>query len=436
MRVVVIGAGQVGVSIAQELQHDHDVVVIERSRKRLAFMEQFDVMTIRGNGASLKVLQDINVEESDLLIACTDIDEVNIVACAASTQLGAPFTIARVHDPEYIETWEKGYLGVDFMVCSELLTSERIAQLIGVPLAQAVFVFAEGRILMDELEIQGGSPMANRLIKELEIPKDSKIVGLIRGPKIVIPNGDSEILPGDVMVTVGTPSGVAKLNRQASGESLSKDVVIIGGGRIGYRLASSLEKQGFHPKLVEFDEERSRWLAEQLPNTEVFQADGTDISFLEEERIEDCDVAASVMNTDEKNLLSSLLLKRLGVRKVIAGVVDTHYIEIFERVGVDVAVSARKVIADEIIRFTRSRVTGIPIVEGERAAVREIVVSATSPLIGVPLSESCMPKGAIIGGIVRDHQVIIPGGDDIVEVDDWLIVLSQKEVGSEVEALL
>ncbi len=436
MRIVVIGAGQVGTSIAQELQHDHDIVVIENSKERLARLEHLDVMTFAGNGASLKVLKECEVHKSDLLIGCTDIDEVNIVACAASKQLGAPFTIARVHDPEYIETWERGYLGVDFMVCSELLTSETIAQLIGVPSAMAVYAFAEGRILMDELTIRKDSPLANRAINSLELPPDSKIVGLIRGPKIEIPKAESLIRPGDIMVTAGTPEGVARLNRQASGETIPQDVVIIGGGRIGYRLASSLEKQGLRPKLIEAGEERSRWLAENLLHTEVFQSDGTDVQFLEQERMGECEVAASVMDRDEKNLLSSLLMKNLGVRKVIAGVADSHYIELFQRVGVDVAVSARKVIADEIIRFTKSRITGVPILEGERAAVREVTISDKSPLIGVPLAKSCLPKGAIIGGIVRDHQVIIPDGDDVLQANDWVIVLSEKAIGAEVEQLL
>ena len=436
MRVIVIGAGQVGLSIAQELQHEHDVVVIEQSREQIEQLEKYDVLAVRGNGASLRVLKDNDVKQSDLLIACTDIDEVNIVACAASTQLGAPFTIARVHDPEYIETWERGYLGVDFMVCSELITSETIAQLIGVPSARAVYAFAEGLILMDELVIAEDSPLAHKFLRDLELPHDTKIAGLIREHDMVIPTGDSEITPGDIMVTIGTPEAVAKLNRQASGERLPQSVVIIGGGRIGYRLASSLEKQGLHPKLIEFHPERSRWLAENLPRTEVFQSDGTDIRFLEEEKIGECDVAACVMNMDEKNLLTSLLLKDLGVTKVIAGVMDANYIEIFERVGVDVAVSARKVIADEIIRFTKSQITGVPIVEGDRAAVREVTVSEDSPLIGVPLCDSCLPEGAIIGGIVRDHQVIIPGGHDTVQAGDWLIVLSHKEIGSEVEKLL
>ena len=215
-----------------------------------------------------------------------------------------------------------------------------------------------------------------------------------------------------------------------------RNIVIIGGGRIGYRLALTLEKQGLRPKMIEAGGERSRWLAEQLPRTQVFQSSGTDLEFLESERIGECEAGACVMDKDEKNLLAALLLKSLGVKKVIAGVVDTHFIKVFERVGIDVAVSARKVIAEEIIRFTKSRVTGVSILEGDRAEVLEMTVSRKSPLVGVPLKESCLSKDAIVGAIVRKRQVIIPRGDDAIQAGDRVIIFSKKEAAPEVERLL
>jgi trk system potassium uptake protein TrkA len=436
MRVVVIGAGQVGESIAQALQHDHDVVVIERSTQQLEELQNYDILAIQGNGASLKVLRQAEVDQADLVIACTNIDEVNIVACAGSKQLGAAFTIARVHDPEYIETWERGRLGVDFMVCSELLTSETIAQLIGVHSARAVHAFAEGRILMAELSVEEGSPLAGRPIKTLDLPSGAMIVSVIRRGEILIPGGEDVIQPGDLVVTIGTPEAIGVLNRKASGRPVPHDIAIIGGGRIGYRLAYALERQGLRPKIIEADPERSRWLAEQLPRTQVFRSDGTDLNFLERERIGECEVGISVMDKDEKNLLSALLLKSLGVKRVIVGVADTHYIELFERVGIDVAVSARKVIAEEIIRFTKRRIAGMSILEGERAEVLEMTVSADSPLIGVPLKNTLLPGGAIIGAIVRGSDVIIPHGDDVLQPGDRVIIFSKKEVGAEVERLL
>ncbi len=438
MRVVIIGAGQVGRSIARELQRDHDVVVIERSAQRLALLQQYDVLAIQGNGASLKVLQEAEVDKADLVIASTDVDEVNIVACAGSKHLGAAFTIARVHDPEYIETWERGRLGVDFMVCSELLTSEKIAQLIGVPAAHEIHTFVEGRVLMVELLIEEGSPLAGRPLRALapELPPGARIVSLIRGRQVIIPGGEDVIRPGDHLVGVGTPEAIDRLSRRASGRPLPQSVVILGGGRIGYRLALTLERRGLRPKVVEADPERSRWLAEQLPRSQVFQNDATDLDFLERERLGECDVGVSVMDKDEKNLLSALLLKSLGVKRVIAGVADPDYIEIFERVGVDVAVSARTIIAEEILRFTKSRIAGMSILEGDRAEVLELTVSERSPLVGVPLKEAAFPQGAIVGAVVRGKDVIIPDGAVSLRPGDRVIVFAKKEAVADVEKLL
>ncbi len=436
MRVLIIGAGQVGRSIAQELQHDHDVVVIERSPQRLELLRHYDVLALHGNGASLKMLEQAEAGRADLVIACTDVDEVNIVACAASKQQGAKFTIARVHDPEYIETWESGRLGVDFMVCSELLTSETIAELIGVPAAREVHTFAEGRILMAELSVDADSPLVGRPLKALDLPEGSRIVSIIRDGTVRIPTGEDRIRPGDLIVSIGTPEAIAQLNRRASGAAQAQSVVILGGGRIGYRLALTLERRGLHPKLIESDPQRSRWLAEQLPHTQVFQSDATDLDFLERERIGEADVGVSVLRRDETNLLCALLLKSLGVPRVIVGVSDPNYIRAFERVGVDVAVSARKVVAEEILRFTKSRIAGMSILEGDRAEVIEVTVSEESPLVGVPLKDANFPQGATIGAVVRGREVLIPRGSDALRPGDRVIVFARKDAVPEVEKRL
>ncbi len=322
------------------------------------------------------------------------------------------------------------------MVCSELLTAEKIAQLIGVPAAHDIHTFADGKILMAELPIDEHSPFIEKPIRALELPANSMIASLIRKGKVIIPRGDDVIQAGDSMVSFGGPDAVQMLNRRASGRPVPQTVVIIGGGRIGFRLALRLEKQGLRPKMIEANPQRSQWLAEHLPNTHVFQSSGTNLEFLEQERIGQSEVGVSVMDTDEKNLLSALLLKNLGVKRVISGVTDTDFIKVFERVGVDVAVSARRVIADEIIRFTKRRVSGISVIEGERAEVVESTISSKSPLVGVCLRDSTLPKGAIVGAIVRRNKVIIPRGEDKLMAGDRVIVFSEKAYVPEVERLL
>ncbi|MCL6508346.1 MAG: Trk system potassium transporter TrkA, partial [Bryobacteraceae bacterium] len=426
--------GEVGRSIASALQTDHDVVVIERDPQRIELLQSLDVLALLGNGASLKTLKDAGAEKADLAIASTDIDEVNIVACAAAKQLGAKITIARVQDAEYLQTWKRGSLGVDEMVCSELITSHAIADVIGLRGVRASDEFADGKILMTETVTEENSPLLGLRLREAAIPKDCNVASIIRGNSVIIPRGEDHILAGDRLVLIGTPEAVHEFNRRLHLAPAVKDVLIIGGGRIGFRLAQILQTRGLKPKLIEPDEERSRWLAENLPHTLVFHGDGTDIELLEREGL--CDVAVSVIGTDERNLLCGLLLKRMGVPQVIVRVEDPNFITIFERVGIDIAVNPRRLIAEEIIGFTRGRIEKSLSLEEDRAEVLEIEVSARSPLIGVKLAQAQMPAGVLIGAIVRGGSVIIPRGTDALRPGDHAIVFSTKEAAQQIEKFL
>lgn len=436
MRVVIIGAGEVGRSIAAALQTDHDVVVIEKDPERLQLLQELDVLGIAGNGASLKTLKDAGADRADLAIASTDIDEVNIVACAAAKQLGTKITVARVQDAEYLQTWRRGYLGVDEMVCSELITSHAIADVIGLRGARLSDEFANGKILMTETVVEENSPLIGLRLREALIPPQCNVASIIRGNSVIIPHGDDLLLAADRLVLIGTPEAVHEFHRRLTSFPTVKEVLIIGGGRIGFRLAQILQTRGLKPKLIEPDEERSRWLAENLPQTLVFHGDGTDIELLEREGLHRCDVAVSVIGTDERNLLCGLLLKRMGVPQVIVRVEDSDFITIFERVGIDIAINPRRLIAEEIIGFTRGRIEKSLSLEQDRAEVLEIEISAASPLIGVPLGQAGLPVGVLIGAIVREGRVIIPRGTDALQPGDHAIVFSTKEAISQIEKLL
>ncbi len=434
MKIIIIGAGEVGKSIARALSSDHDTIVIEKERKRLEALKGLDVLALPGNGAHLKVLQDAGAVGSDLFIACTNVDEVNILACGAGKQLGAAFTIARVHDADYLENWQPGQLGVDSMVCSEVLTSEAISRVIGLSEAIDTKEFADGQILMTELLVSENSPLIGLTIKDAGIPDSCNIASLIRDGTVIIPTGNDVILAGDRIVNIGTPEAVKQFNARLGGYEALKDVVIIGGGRIGFRLAQLLQHKDLRIRMIEADEERSRFLAENLTRCQVFQSDGTDLEFLEREKIGSADVAVSVMNKDERNLLAALLLKKLGVKKVIAGVEDPSYVHIFEMVGIDVAVNPRKVLAEEIIKFTKARTEAVSILEQDRAEVLEKRVSKNSPLIGKTLKDT--PPWLIVGAIVRKNNIIIPRGSDSIKAGDKVIVFCTKDKLKELETLL
>jgi len=437
MRVIVIGAGEVGTAIAEALHRENDVVVIERSHTHYEQLQALDVLAVEGNGASPQTLHEAGVGGADLVIACTDVDEINVVACAISKQLGSAMTVARVHDPDYLAHWEKGYLGVDFMVCNELLTAKAVVMVLGVPEAKHVHEFAGGKILMTEIGIRRGSPLAGLTVLESQVPPGCTIASLIRDGEVLIPRGGDIILEGDLLINLGTPEAVSRFNARLSSVRSFRNVVIVGGGRIGYRIASLLEEKGMAPYLIEADPERCLWLSEHLPRTLVLNSDGTDIGFLERERIDTADVAVNVTSTDEKNLLSALLLKQLGVKRVIARVDHATNIEAFERVGVDVAVNPRKLTADEIIRFTRQRGTeAVSILEGDRAEVLELEVPEGSRAAGRSLKEGFFPEGTILGAIVRNGKVVIARGDDALQPGDHAIVFAVGNKVKAVEALL
>ncbi|MCS6903092.1 MAG: Trk system potassium transporter TrkA [Candidatus Bipolaricaulota bacterium] len=436
MRVIVIGAGEVGWSTAQALQADHDVVLIEKNPERFESLQHLDVLALCGNGASLKTLKEAGAETAEIAIACTDIDEVNIVACAAAKQLGTKLTIARVQDAEYLQTWKRGYLGVDEMVCSELITAQAIARLMGLREIRASEEFADGKILMTETIIEENAPIVGLKLKDAAIPPQCNVASILRQGQVIIPRGEDILQPNDRLVLIGTPVAVGEFNRRLSLHPVAQEILIVGGGRIGFRLAQLLQPQGVHPKIIEINEERSRWLAENLPQSIVFHGDGTDLDFLEQEGLGKAEIAASVMGIDEKNLLCGLLLKRLGVAKVIARVEDPDFVTIFERVGIDIAVHPRRLIADEIISFTRGRVEKALFLEENRAEVLEIEVSPKSPLLGVKLAQAQLPAGLLVGAIVRGERVIIPRGSDALRPKDRVILFSTPEAAREIERLL
>ncbi|MCI2429926.1 Trk system potassium transporter TrkA [Candidatus Acetothermia bacterium] len=436
MRVIVIGAGEVGWSTAQALQTDHDVVLIEKEPERFETLQELDVLALCGNGASLKTLKEAGAERAEMAIACTDIDEVNIVACAAAKQLGTKLTIARVQDAEYLQTWKRGYLGVDEMVCSELITAQALARLMGLREIRASEEFADGKILMTETIIEENAPIIGLKLKDAAIPPQCNVASIVRDGRVTIPRGDDVILAHDRLVLIGTPSAVGEFNRRLSLHPTVKDILIIGGGRIGFRLAQLLQPQGLHPKIVEIEEERSRWLAENLPQSIVFHGDGTDIDLLEQEGLGKSEIAVSVIGIDEKNLLCGLLLKRLGVAKVIARVEDPDFVAIFERVGIDIAINPRRLVAEEIISFTRDRIEKTLFLEENRAEVLEIEVSPQSPLLGVKLAQAQLPAGLLVGAIVRAERVIIPRGSDALRPRDRVILFSTPEAAREIERLL
>ncbi|WP_338729541.1 Trk system potassium transporter TrkA [Haladaptatus sp. DJG-WS-42] len=430
MRVIVVGAGEVGSSIAASLADSHEVVVIDIDRDRVeALTYSLDVLAIEGDGADLDTLREAGIEQTDMVIASTDDDETNIVTCGTVKTTSDAFTIARVKNTKYLTTWQskEGAFGVDFLVCTDLLTAESIVRVVGLPATQDVDAFAGGSVLMAQFGISSESPITGQTIRDADRFDSLTFAAILRGDEVVIPRGETTIETDDQVIVIGSPESVRGFAMElAPGQGGNgQDVVIIGGSEIAFQTARLLEARGFHPRLIEDREARALDLAEKLPNTTVMQSDPTDIEFLTREMVGEADIVIAGLESDERNLLASLLAKRLGAKRTVAIVDAGEYVDLFEAVGVDVAVNPREATAEEITRFTRDeQAENVALIESDRAEVLEFEIKAESVLAGRPIQESVadLPEGVVIGAVTRDNRMITPRGDTVIEVNDHVVL--------------
>ncbi|PSP18510.1 Trk system potassium transporter TrkA [Halobacteriales archaeon QH_10_67_13] len=436
MRVIIVGAGQVGTAIAGDLAGDHDVVVIDTDESRVDELQyEYDVLTVAGDGASLPVLERAGVEDADRFIACTDEDRTNLVACGAARTICDPFTIARTKNVDYLRTWERtnDAFGVDYVVCSTLLAAETIVRVVGLPAAVNVKPYAGGLVYMAEFEINEASPIVGQTIAEADRFDSLTFAGLLRDGDAVLPGGDTRFEPEDRVVVIGTPRSVQLFAADAAPEKTpdeADDIVVVGGSEIGYHTARLLGKRRFTPRLVESDPDRARELAERLPDTLVMENDATDAEFLDRERIDEADVLVTTLGTDEQNLLTALLAKRLGCRQIIALVDNAEYVPLFEAIGVDVTVNPRQTTAEEILRFSfESAAENLTVLEGHQAEVLELELEADSPLAGRTIAglDRAIPGSFVVGAITRDRAYVEPRGETTLEAGDRIVVLADTD---------
>ncbi|HET7368034.1 MAG TPA: Trk system potassium transporter TrkA [Gaiella sp.] len=441
MRIVIVGAGQVGSTIVEALHAEHDLSVIDVARERLeALAYRFDVRTIEANGASRKALQDAGIDKADLFIACTSRDEVNLVACTFA-RLEAPkaTTVIRTSNVEYIQLWRAGRLDVDFAVSSELETAHAVSRSIGMPAARQTDVFARGQVQIVEFDVpEGADPTVVGLsLREARLPDDSRVLGVIRGESVTLPRGGEVIEEGDRIVVIGSPQAArAWATLLAPGAGTVEDVVVYGGGQIGTAIARMLHAQRIGVRLIEPDKERAREVAEELPGCRVYNTSGVDPDFLARERIGQAQAGVFAMKEDAKNHYAATLARVHGMPFTIAVVHDAISTEVYERSGVDVTVNPRGVTAEEIVRFAHDpRTQQVTMLEGDRYEVLDITTQPTSEYVGLRFRD--MPiRGAMIGAIVREGTAVFPRGDDVLEAGDRVIVFTETSRVPDVEKVL
>jgi trk system potassium uptake protein len=441
MKVVIIGAGQVGSTVVEALHDEHEITVIDIEGSRLTQLAyRYDVSTVEGNGASRRVLQEAGVPDASLLIACTSRDEPNLIAAMLAKKLAPQIrTVVRTTDIEYLEVWHERQLDVDLIVSSELETAHAISRIIGVPAARQTDVFADGQVQIVEFDVEPGTGngVVGSPLREARIPADSKVASIIRGERMIVPRGEATIEEGDRVIIIGSPRAAREWSAiMARHRRRVDDVVVYGAGRIGVAVARLLLQQSIRVRLIEASPQRAREVAELLPRARVFNATGTDPEFIERERIGNARAAVFSMRDDAKNHYAATLAKLHGVNFTIAIVHDAVSMEVFERAGIDVAINPRQVTAEELVRFAHDpRTLQVAMLEGDRFEILDIIVRAESELVNKPFRELPM-TGALIGAIIRDGVAIFPHGDDMLTPGDRVIVFTESARVPEVERRL
>lgn len=434
MKILIYGATEIGCLLATEFFEDHDVTIIDKEENRAKELSSLDISFVAGNASNIEVLKAADIKNADVFIACSGIDEANIVACLSAKQYGGVRTICFVAKEEYKNTlsFEKNSENsrnffIDYVIWPEELLSQEIFRIVTVAQALDVENFADGRARLLEYKVQPHLSIIGKKVKECSFTKDTLMVGLTRNGELFIPNGDTEICNGDKLIFMGTSNSLNMLAGAFFHEKEAvKNVAIIGGGTVGRILARSLENLKIKTKIVEKDHDRCEYLAENLTNTLVINGDGTNMKLLDEEEIGSADVVISITNNDEKNLLCSLLAKQLGAKRVISRVSKVINVPLFEKVGIDIAISAKNSALNEVKNdLQENNVDILATVEQGQGEVLEIAV--LKEFNGKKIMDIKLPVRAIIGVIQRRNKVLIPKGDTEIHEDDVLIIFTTAE---------
>lgn len=441
MKIVIIGAGEVGFFLAKRLSLEkHDLVIVEVDpEKCAAAQESLDVAVVQGNASSQDVLREAGLESADMLIAASGIDEVNILACMVASKMGVKRKIARVRNPDYYN--ESSLLraqdvGVDLFIHPEEEVIEEITRLLLRASTSEVIEFENGKILVVGLKLDAECPILNTPLKEIgseEQRKNFRIVAILKGEKTIIPTGDDFFSKRDQIFVVTKRESLPQVISLAGKADQKLDkIMILGGGKIGSGLAERLEEK-IDVTLIESDKEKSVKLASQLKRTAVFQADGTEIDTLAREGLLNMDAFIAVTSDDETNIISCLLAKHLRIQKTIALVNKSTYLPLMPVIGIDSTVNVRISTANAILQFIRrGSILSVATFHGIDAEAIEFEAK-NKKITGKPLKDLGLPEGSLVAAVVRGKEVFVPYGNSIIEFGDKVIVFALPKAIASIE---
>jgi trk system potassium uptake protein TrkA len=447
VRIIIIGAGEVGYNIADILSKEgNDVVIIDKNEEQLRMVsENLDVQAILGSGSSPHILKEAGLDRSDMIVAVTDSDEINMIACMlAATQSKVPLKIARIRSPELNgnhELFDKNHLNIDLCINPEREAVKNAVNLMEFPGASEIIDFAGGRIRLVGFNVDGDCIVIGKKlskIRELSGGRKVLIVSITRGDKLIVPTGNSVIQENDYLFAVAESTEVRDvLNFFGKGFDPPKRVIIMGGGITGLMLSELLEKGGISTKIIEKRQDRCEILASRLNKTVCLHGDGTSQELLREENIQDTDYFVAVTNDEEANILGALLAKRLGAKKVMSLISRVDYVHLISTVGIDGVINPRHAAISKILHHIRKGkiVSAAPLYD-DRAEIFEVVALETSEIANKPLKEIKFPRGTIVGAIMRGDEVIIPVGDSVILPGDHVVIFTLRSAIPQVEKIL
>ena len=434
MKIIIIGAGKVGYTLAKNLiEENNDVTIIDKSIVAIEKVEDnLEVMCVIGSGVSTSVLLEAGIENADLLIAVTGSDVINMVCCLTSKKLGVRKAVARVRDPEYADELSliKDQLGVDFVINPEFTAAEEIARTLGFSSAINVERFASGRVRMVELKITSEVKFIGKKVKDIDKHPSSIILGLImRGDEVIVPKGDEIIKENDLIYVIGKSSKVYNFCKMCGKyPEKIKNVMIMGGGRIAYYLYKLLTSMNMNIKIIEINKERCYDLSEALHNALIINSDGTEEEVLLSENIQNMDSFVAVTGIDEQNLMSSLIARKMGVKKVVTKISRTNYIDIVRDLGIDCIITPKFITTNQILKYARGNaVESLLKIAGGNVEILEFIVDKNSDLINKAIKNIGIVDNTLIATIVRKHEVVVPHGDDIIKRGDRIIVITKHK---------
>ncbi|MBZ2189018.1 Trk system potassium transporter TrkA [Alcanivorax sp. JB21] len=435
MKIIILGAGQVGGTLAENLAGErNDITIIDTDAARLRELsDRIDIRTVAGRGSYPSVLRQAGAEDADMLIAVTNSDEVNMIACQVAYSLfRTPTKIARIRAASYVhkeKLFRNDAIPIDVIISPEQVVTDYIRRLIDLPGALQVVNFAGGRVQLVAVRAYYGGPLVGHELRELRkhMPNvDTRVAAIFRENRPILPEGDTVIEADDEVFFVAARNDIrAVMSELRRLEHSYKRIVIAGGGNIGYRLARGMEHR-YNVKLIERFPERCAWLSENLQRSVVLQGQATDRDQLLKANIENTDVFCALTNDDEANIMSSLLAKRLGARKVMTLISNPAYVDLVQGHDIDIAISPQQATIGNLLTHVR-RGDVVSVHSLRRGAAEAIEAIAhgdarSSKVVGRMIEDIDLPEGTTIGAIVRGEKVLIAHDDIVIEPNDHVIL--------------